>query len=102
MLRKDGFVSLDTGEGGGDLTTRLFTLPAGQLHVNARCAQNGYLQATLVDSSGRALAVSEPIGGEQLRGRLQWKTGDLSLATGKKARLQFSLRNTSFFSYWFE
>ena len=102
VLRKDGFVSLDAGEGGGDLTTRWFTLPAGKLHVNARCGRNGHLQATLVDSSGGVLAVSESIAGDHLQGRLQWKTGDPSLATGKNVRLQFQLRNTSFYSYWFK
>ena len=95
-------MSLDADESGGSLTTKLFKLPAGKLHVNVTCGKNAQLTAQVVEASGKVLATSAPISGEQLSGELQWENADLTTATGKEVQLRFNLRNGQFYSYWFE
>ena len=99
VLRRDGFISLDAGEASGVLETEPFILPGKQLYLNAD-AHDGEVQATLLDTSGRSLATSEPITGDQPRARVVWKIGSVAEYLGDPVVLRLKLRNASVYSYW--
>ena len=102
VLRRDGFISLDADEPEGVVVTRSFRLPAGKLLVNVACGKSGELRAEVRGSDDKVLARSGPVTGDQVRGQLDWQEGDLAALTGQSVQLRFSLRNASFYSYWFE
>lgn len=97
VLRRDGFVSLDAGEEPGTLLTKPFVLAGTTLHVNVD-AKAGELNVTVLHGDGQTLAVSEPVTGDQPRGSLRWKSGNLDSVKGKTVSLRLSLRNARL--YW--
>ncbi|MCA9112301.1 MAG: hypothetical protein KDA52_20265, partial [Planctomycetaceae bacterium] len=97
--RRDGFVSLDTDTNVGRVTTKPFTLPQGQLHINAD-ATDGELRVKLLDQSGRTIAHSNPITGDVLDQTVPF--GQALPAAGEQVSLTFKLRNSKLYSYWFE
>ena len=101
VLRRDGFVSLDAGEEPGILLTKPFVLAGTTLRVNVD-AKAGELNVTVLDGDGQTLAVSEPVTGDQPRGSLRWKSGNLDSVQGKSVSLRLSLRNARLYSFWSE
>ena len=100
ILRRDGFISLDAGEEEGVLLTEPFTMPGGAIFVNAD-AFKGEISAEVLDKEGRVVAMSAPMEGDQLRGKLQWRKGNMADLKGEVVSILFKLRNAAFYSYWF-
>ncbi|MDE0140470.1 MAG: hypothetical protein OXI80_17265 [Caldilineaceae bacterium] len=101
VLRRDGFVSLDAGEEEGELVTRPFRWTGGSFHANLN-AVGGDLKAQVLAADGSILATSLPVTGDQTDARVEWSQDGAALKKGLEVRLRFSLRNASFYSYWFE
>jgi hypothetical protein len=101
VLRRDGFISLDTGERGGTLLTQPFMAPAKKMFVNLDATQ-GELQADVLDRNGKVLATTSPMKGDLLRGEVKWQKGNRADFTGKVVSIRFRLRNAAFYSYWFD
>lgn len=101
VLRRDGFVSLDAGEEEGELVTRPFRWTGGSFHANLN-AVGGNLKAQVLAADGSILATSLPVTGDQTDARVEWSQEGAALKKGREVRLRFSLRNASFYSYWFE
>ena len=109
-LRKDGFVSLDAPEEGYALT-RPLEGPGGSLHLNARCAPDGFIKVAVREGDGvndgdwlndygydRATEFT----GDSLDHRYGWKTGaDTAALKGKPIRLHFWLKKAELYSFWF-
>ena len=101
VLRRDGFVSLDAGDEPGTLLTKPFVLAGTTLHVNVD-ARAGELGVTVLGEDGQAVAVAEPVTGNQLHTALRWKSGNLNSVKGKSVSLQLSLRKAQLYSFWSE
>lgn len=99
VLRRDGFISLDAGDKLGSVTTQLFKLPAGELHLNAD-ASRGFVQAALLDASDRVRCETSSMTGDYLRGRMTWTTP--LPGTNSEVRLRLTARHAALFSYWFD
>lgn len=101
VLRRDGFVSLDAGDNPGTLVSKPFALTGTHLFVNADCL-DGTVTAAIIDGAGQVIAEGEPVGGNQLRAPVTWKTGDPSLLQRQTVRLRLTVQNGRLYSYWFE
>ncbi len=101
VLRRDGFVSLDAGEQEGAVITRPFAFRGRMLCVNVD-ARRGWLRGDVLDASGKVIAASQHLEGDQPHGRLVWKTPDLGALKGQKVTLRFSLCNARLYAYWVE
>jgi hypothetical protein len=101
VLRRDGFVSLDAGEKPGTLLTKAFVFGGTKLNVNVD-ATGGELSVAVLDGGGRAIAVSEPVTGNEPRAMLRWRSGDLASVKGKTVSLCFTLRRARLYSFWCE
>ena len=101
VLRRDGFISIDAGHKQGVLVTRAFTVTGCGLCVNVD-ALKGTLKVKILDDSGNVAAESEPVTGDELHARLQWKKGNLENLKGRKISLSFIIRDARLYSYWFE
>ncbi|MBP87328.1 MAG: hypothetical protein CMJ64_11495 [Planctomycetaceae bacterium] len=97
--RRDGFVSLDAGDEEGTLTTKPFKLPRRKLFLNTD-ATDGKVSVAVLDRSGKQLAKSRVITGDELSARAM-SPGGLA-KVGDTVRLKFVARNAKIYSYWFE
>lgn len=100
VLRRDGFMSLDAGDDGGEVITKPFVLSGGDLSVNVAIGKNGRLDTTVLDDTGSVVAGAEPLTRGQRRGTLNWQSGSLTALRDKTVSLRFTLRNASLYSYW--
>ncbi len=101
VLRRDGWISLDAGEKEGTVCTQPFVLPEGDLQVNVDAGQ-GALHVDVLDQAQQIVAASEPVTGDQPRGRLTWRQGELRALTGQTIALRFRLSAASLYAYWIE
>ena len=104
VLRRDGFISLDAGEGEGAVLTRPFTLPRGQLHLNVD-ATDGRAVVQVCDDKGAAIpafGASEPITGDQLDAVVNWPKPNLEQLAGRRVCLRIMLRRAQLYSYWLQ
>jgi hypothetical protein len=99
VLRRDGFMSLDSGNGHGTVTTRPFKVPDGRLSVNVDAA-HGRLHVEVLESNGDVVARSVPVIGDQPDTTVRWEDGGLFKWIGREVSLRFHLRNARLFSYW--
>jgi len=102
VLRRDGFISLDAGTRKGTILTDPFKAPGGKLFVNVAGGKGGELRVDVLDASGKVLAASEPVVGDQPRAEVTWQKDKTAAFGGKVVSLRFSVRNASFYSYWLE
>jgi hypothetical protein len=100
-LRRDGFISLGAAEKPGSILTSAFLRPAGQLHVNAEIRKGGRLRVEMLDENGQVAATSNPVVGNQLRGRVEWSASSDETLVGKTIRLRLTLTQGRIYSYWF-
>ncbi len=101
VLRRDGFMSLDTGERAGWILTRPFTVPGSTLFVNAD-ALEGELSIQVIDEDGREMARSAPLTGDQPAAEVAWQEGDIAAHESKTVQLRFELRQARLFSFWIQ
>ncbi|MBI2193970.1 MAG: hypothetical protein HYU36_18490 [Planctomycetes bacterium] len=102
VLRRDGFVSLDAGNEPGVLLTQPFTLSGDALYVNVDAGRMGSLVVEVLDEEKEAVAVSDPVTGDHIRGRVQWRQGDSAAYVSQRVKLRFVLRDARLYSYWLE
>ena len=104
--RKDGFVSLDAGDDGGELVTHPIR-PGRTLRLNVNAA-GGRCLVELQDAAGRAidgrgLDDCAAIEADGVAAQVAWREGDAIRPGGDgRVRLRISLRNAKLYSWTFE
>ena len=110
-LRRDGFVSMDTGDTGdaatepGSLTTRPVCFEGSHLFVNLAAPQ-GRLTAEVLDRGGRVIPPfsrdnSLAESGDHTSAALHWKDiPDLSRLAGTPVRFRFFLERGGLYAFW--
>jgi hypothetical protein len=106
-LRLDGFASIDANYSGGSITTTLYRLTAGELHVNAK-SDYGSVSAELLDAAYQPLAgfsieACVAVAADSTSAPIRWRgaDGDHPLARVKQpVRIRFHLRNARLYAYW--
>ncbi len=101
VLRRDGFVSLDSGDTEGTILTRPFELLGSQLFVNVD-APMGELRVEMLDGAGKVVAQSKPLSGDLLREPVTWADCAIAKMKTQNVSLRFTLRCGQFYSYWLE
>ncbi|MBX7258873.1 MAG: hypothetical protein K1Y02_21095 [Candidatus Hydrogenedentes bacterium] len=107
VLRRDGFVSLDSGYFAGSLTTRPFKLNGKRLYINAAAAK-GQVTVELMSKDGRSIrgysdSDCTPVVGDRVRAEVTWKDGaDIASLSGQEIQLEFCLKSASLYSFWME
>ncbi len=101
VLRRDGFISLDSDDIEGTIQTEPFELPGSKLFVNVD-APKGELRVEVLDGVGKVVAQSKPLSGNLLRERVTWAEGSLGKIKAQIVSLRFTLRDGQFYSYWLE
>ncbi len=105
ILRRDGFASMDAGEGGGTLTTRTVRFTGSRLFVNAD-ARGGELRVEVLDRQGRVIepfsrASCAPIRRDSTRQAVTWEgASDLSSLAGRPVKFRFHLKNGRLYAFW--
>ena len=100
-IRRDGFVSMDTGQQEGILLTRVFPWPADrQLHVNADVSA-GRLIVEVVNETEQVLAKTRPMTGDFRDVKLEF---DHEFTDGQREKIQlrFRLQSGKLYSFWLE
>ena len=100
-LRRDGFISLGTGETEGTLLTQPFTLPGRTLRVNVDAPRRP-LHVEVLEGNGQVVARSYPLSSDLLREPAKWAKGGTADLMGQTVSLRFTLRNAQVYSYWIE
>ena len=101
VLRRDGFISLDAGEHLGSVITQPFQLRGTTLLVNIE-ASNGMFIAQVIDDRGNVIAESNTLNSDLPHCEVLWAKVSLNTLQGNYIRLKFTLKNSSFYSYWIE
>ena len=96
-LRTDGFVSVGSGYGGGELLTRPVTFTGNELVVNYATSVAGTLRLELQDREGRVvdgygLADCDEIYGDEIGRVVKWRGGsDVGALAGQPVRVRFAM-----------
>jgi hypothetical protein len=104
-LRKDGFVSVDAGYGGGEFTTPALTFDGSRLEVNVEGSAGGWMKVEVLDGDGRPLPgygfdEADTVMGNSLARTVSWKGNPLLAApAGRPVRLRFVMRDMKFYSF---
>jgi hypothetical protein len=103
-LPRDRYAARRAGAAGGRLRTPIFTLPPGQLLINADAAR-GELRARLLDTNNQVIPGFDtpdhpPLRASSLAAPVQWK-GNLEALRGKPVGLEFVLREADLFAFSF-
>jgi hypothetical protein len=89
VLKRDGFISLDSGDTLGSVVTRRFTLPAGRLFVNVD-ARAGELRAGVETEDCKIVTRSKVVSDDATRQPLAWEAGDLASLAGRRVAVRYS------------
>lgn len=104
-IRRDGFVGMEAGADGGELTTRPITFKGNRLFVNVNALQ-GELRVSVLDRNEKpidGLNATDciPVCLDSTCTQVSWSSGtDLSAVVGQPLRLRFHLRSGGLFSFW--
>ena len=105
--RKDGFVSIRADESGGHVTTKTLTFDGTQLSLNYATSGNGQIRVALLDDQGESfegfsLDDCEPLVGDHIDGRVQWKGRSIAKRLiGQPVRVHIELRDADLYSIQF-
>ena len=105
--RKDGFVSIRADQAGGHVTTKTLTFDGTQLSLNYATSGNGQIRVALLDDQGESLEGfflddCEPLVGDHIDGRVQWKGCSIpKRLIGQPARVHIELRDADLYSIQF-
>ena len=105
VLRRDGFASMDAGEGPAALTTRPMRFSGGHLFVNVD-APGGELRAEVLGADGKPLPAFSrdtcvPVRADSTIQPVTWKgAADLSALAGKPVRFRFHLTAGRLYAFW--
>jgi hypothetical protein len=96
VLRRDGFVSMET-DGGGVLITKPVKFDGKKnLFVNFK----GSLRVVIFSSDGAELAVSEPVTGDSTKMMIFFPNFDLVKLNEKPIQFRFDLKEGEIYSFW--
>ena len=101
-LGKDRFAGYQTVPDNqtGTLTTVPLAYGAGNLTITADVEQGGCVEVSALDSTGKALARSEPIVTDTTDGVVQWESQtNMSTLEGTQVRLQFELTSATLYAF---
>ena len=103
FLRKDGFVSLDSQDQEGIITTKTFEGAEGRLRVNAN-TMKGSLRVELLDADGNVIDGYEkdnctPLQVDSVDKHVTWKDKNLLPSDVSSIRLRFYIQNGSLYSF---
>lgn len=107
VIRRDRFVSADSGPDGGYFVTPPLRFAGNILKVNVDVRPGGSVRVALLDENGKpvlghSLNDCLPITGDQLAKLVQWRQGgDVTAYAGKPTRLRVELKNASFYAFHF-
>lgn len=108
VLRRDGFVSVRAGMGGGEFTTPPLKFQGGQLVLNIDTSASGEAQVEIQDAAGRpiegfALADCDLIhSANEIDRVVMWKrASDLAKLAGRTVRLRVRMRDTHLYAFQF-
>ena len=106
-LRTDGFVSVNAGYSGGELTTRPFVFEGRELELNYSTSAVGSVRVEVQDADGAAipgltLADCTEMFADTIDGKVMWEGGgDVSSLAGKPVRLRFALMDADLYAFKF-
>ena len=107
VLRKDGFVSVQSGYDGGELLTKPLTFAGGELRLNFSTSAAGSVRVEVQDAGGRplpgfALEDCPEMYQDEIDRVVCWNTGaDLGVLAGQPVRLRFALNDADLFAFRF-
>ncbi len=106
-LRTDGFVSVNSGYSGGQMTTKPLTFTGGQLELNYSTSAVGTVKVEVQDAAGTpqpgfALDDCPEMFADEIEGEVRWTGGaDLSGLAGTPIRLRFILKDADVYAFRF-
>lgn len=104
-LRRDGFASMDAGEGGGTLTTRPVRFSGRHLFVNVDDPE-GELRVEVLDQAAQVVPgfTAEnciPVAADKTLQPVRWKgIEDLSPIANQPVRFRFRLKSGKLYAFW--
>lgn len=103
-IRRDGFVSVDAGYGGGEFTTPPMTFEGSRLEVNVEGSAGGWMKVEVLDGAGKALPGygfddAEVVMGNSLCRSVSWKGNPALPVGGQPVRLRFVMRDVKFYAF---
>ena len=107
-IRTDGFVSVHTGYGGGELLTRPIVFDGKTLVINYATSAFGSLQVELQSPEGNAiegfrLEQCPVVYGDEIAHQVKWDGGpDVSRLAGQKVRIRFRIADGDLYSFRFQ
>lgn len=107
VQRLDGFMSIDAGPRGGELTTPPVVFSGDRLVLNAACHGLGEIWVEVLDDAGRPIpgftrADAISIDRNGTAQEVWWKQGpDVSALAGRPVRLRFDMRSAKLYAFQF-
>lgn len=106
VIRKDGFVSLQSAGEAGEVLTRPLQFRADALEVNYATDATGWIRFELCETDGTpirgfTLYDSEDLFGNELEHVVRWSGGSLAELSGKPVRLRIRMLNADLYSLRF-
>ncbi len=101
VLRRNGFISLDTGQMNGFVLTPPFKLTGPKLSLSVN-AFKGELHVEVLNEEAGVVAKSRPITGDLMSEAVRRAQGDLAKLAGAKVSLRFTLHNGKLYSWWLD
>jgi hypothetical protein len=106
VIRKDGFVSLQSAGQVGEILTRPLRITGDSLEVNYATDATGWLRFELCRLDGTpiegfTLYDSETLFGNELQHTVQWRAGSFSALKDEPIRLRIRLENADLYSIRF-
>lgn len=101
--RVDGFVSVRSGDAGGELLTKPLTFEGDSLVINFATQPGGSLRVHLETEAGEPIVSSRPLAGDEIARRVTWpQETDLAQHAGKPVRLRFEMKDADLYSLQFQ
>lgn len=102
-LRKDGFASLDAGDGPGEVLTKRLKKTRGPLHVNYR-ANGGSIRVEVLDADGKVIPGfgrddCDALTADKVDQVVTWKGKEAWPEGVETLRVRFLLQNASLYSF---
>ncbi len=107
VQRLDGFVSVDAGPEGGELTTPVITFEGSRLQLNINCSAMGEAWVELQDENGQPIAgfsESEAVSVDRngVAQEVWWHNGpDVSSLAGRPIKMRIRMRSAKLFAFQF-
>lgn len=104
-LRLDGFCSMQGGDEEGWFISRREVFNTPKVTVNAKCSQDGYIAAEIVDRYDNPIPGFEKyycnaFTGDSIRGEITWKNETFPNEwTDKDKKIKFYIKNADIYSY---